>query len=116
MPMAGPTSRPALVGKPGGTTPNRNVSPEQAEAEEELLARLVALNAERAEEERRGLVRWLRPEYQAPEAPRSPSRKTWGSKARSTPRPRAPSRAPGPPGLPTRRVRCAKHLAPLVGQ
>lgn len=26
----------------------------------------MALNAERAEEERRGLVRWLRPEYRAP--------------------------------------------------
>ena len=34
--------------------------------DEEILARLVALNAERAAEEARGLVRWLRPEYQAP--------------------------------------------------
>jgi hypothetical protein len=33
-------------------------------AEEEMLARLVALNAERAREEREGVVRWLRPEYQ----------------------------------------------------
>lgn len=32
---------------------------------EEILSRLVALNAERAAEEVRGLVRWLRPEYQA---------------------------------------------------
>lgn len=32
--------------------------------EEEILERLVALNAERAAEEKRGLVRWLRPEYQ----------------------------------------------------
>ena len=31
---------------------------------EEILGRLVALNAERAAEERRGLVRWLRPDYQ----------------------------------------------------
>lgn len=31
-----------------------------------LLTRLVALNAERAAEEKRGLVRWLRPEFQAP--------------------------------------------------
>ncbi|MCD8486675.1 MAG: hypothetical protein LRZ84_07995 [Desertifilum sp.] len=31
-----------------------------------ILERLVALNAERAEEERNGLIRWLRPEYQAP--------------------------------------------------
>lgn len=34
----------------------------------EILERLVALNKERAAEEARGLVRWLRPEYQAPEA------------------------------------------------
>jgi hypothetical protein len=33
-----------------------------------MLERLVALNAERAKEERRGLVRWLRPEFQAPRA------------------------------------------------
>ena len=32
--------------------------------DEEIVARLVALNRERAEEEERGLVRWLRPEYQ----------------------------------------------------
>ena len=34
--------------------------------DEEILARLVALNAERAEEEARGMVRWLRPDYQRP--------------------------------------------------
>ena len=38
----------------------------RTEAEEELLARLVALNRERAAEERRGVVRWLRPDYQVP--------------------------------------------------
>ncbi|MGB7247769.1 MAG: hypothetical protein WBC73_02435, partial [Phormidesmis sp.] len=32
----------------------------------QILKNLVALNAERAEEERNGLIRWLRPEYQAP--------------------------------------------------
>ncbi len=32
--------------------------------DEALLERLVALNAERAAEERRGLVRWLRPDFQ----------------------------------------------------
>jgi hypothetical protein len=31
-----------------------------------LLERLVALNAERAAEEQRGLIRWLRPEFQVP--------------------------------------------------
>lgn len=33
---------------------------------EEILERLVALHDERVEEEKRGLVRWLRPEYQIP--------------------------------------------------
>ena len=32
--------------------------------DEEILERLVALNHERAEEEKRGLIRWLRPEFQ----------------------------------------------------
>lgn len=34
--------------------------------DEQILERLVALNAERAEEEQRGLIRWLRPELQNP--------------------------------------------------
>jgi hypothetical protein len=37
-----------------------------AEIDETILERLVALNAERAAEERNGHIRWLRPEYQAP--------------------------------------------------
>jgi hypothetical protein len=35
-------------------------------SDDEILSRLVALNKERSEEERRGLVRWLRPDYQIP--------------------------------------------------
>ena len=57
---------PALVGKPGATMPSPHKMPEQEEAEEELLSRLVALNQERVAEERRGIVRWLRPDYQIP--------------------------------------------------
>jgi hypothetical protein len=34
----------------------------------EIVARVVALNAERVREEAEGLIRWLRPEYQAPQA------------------------------------------------
>ena len=56
----------ALVGKVGGTLPSPHKSPDQEAAEEELLVRLVALNKERREEERRGHVRWLRPDYQIP--------------------------------------------------
>ncbi|MEZ2408249.1 class I SAM-dependent DNA methyltransferase [Bosea sp. RCC_152_1] len=35
-------------------------------AEEEVLARLAALNQQRAQEEKRGHVHWLRPDYQRP--------------------------------------------------
>jgi hypothetical protein len=34
--------------------------------DDEILARLVALNKKRSDEEKRGLVRWLRPDYQIP--------------------------------------------------
>ncbi|MGZ8710871.1 MAG: class I SAM-dependent DNA methyltransferase, partial [Thermoanaerobaculia bacterium] len=42
-------------------------------SDEEILERLVALNAERAEEERRGIVRWLRPEFQNPAGAAAPA-------------------------------------------
>ena len=38
-----------------------------------LLTRLVALNAQRAAEEKAGHIRWLRPEFQNPQNPRSPA-------------------------------------------
>ncbi len=57
---------PRLVGKPGATLPSPYKTADQEAAEEELLTRLVALNQERAAEEKRGLVRWLRPDYQIP--------------------------------------------------
>ncbi|MFZ1724316.1 MAG: hypothetical protein WAT76_11890, partial [Dokdonella sp.] len=40
--------------------------------DEAILERLVALNAERAAEEARGLVRWLRPEFQNPTSATAP--------------------------------------------
>jgi hypothetical protein len=40
-------------------------------SDEEILERLVALNHERAKEEKRGEIRWLRPEFQAPEETRA---------------------------------------------
>jgi M6 family metalloprotease-like protein len=42
--------------------------PDAEALEQQLLTRLVALNHERAAEEKRGLIRWLRPDYQAPGA------------------------------------------------
>jgi hypothetical protein len=41
-------------------------------SDDEILERLVALNRERAAEEKRGTIRWLRPEYQAPQAAAAP--------------------------------------------
>ncbi len=55
-----------LVGLPGATTPLPDKPEAQAAAEEELLKRLVELNAQRAAEEAQGKIRWLRPEYQDP--------------------------------------------------
>lgn len=56
------------MAKPGATTPFPDEPADQAEAEEELLMRLVKLNKQRVEEESRGIIRWLRPKYQAPDA------------------------------------------------
>ncbi|WP_181918776.1 class I SAM-dependent DNA methyltransferase [Wenzhouxiangella sediminis] len=56
-----------LVGRPGATTPWPEKPEDQLEAEEELLQRLVDLNHQRAAEEAKGKIRWLRPDYQAPE-------------------------------------------------
>ncbi len=44
--------------------------------DEEILERLVALNHERAEEEKRGLVRWLRPEFQNPQGTKAATQVT----------------------------------------
>jgi hypothetical protein len=67
---------PELVGKPGSTTPSPHKTEAQERAEEELMTRLVALNQERAADEKRGIVRWLRPDYQIPKlGPKAPKPK-----------------------------------------
>ncbi len=57
-----------LAGRPGATAPLTDKPAAQTQAEDELLSRMVKLNFQRAVEEGRGLVRWLRPEYQAGQA------------------------------------------------
>lgn len=59
----------------GNDAPAEGQSREDAKRafDEAVLERLVALNAERAAEEARGLVRWLRPEFQNPAAQRAPA-------------------------------------------
>jgi hypothetical protein len=68
-------------------------------SDEEILERLVALNKERAEEERRGLVRWLRPEFQAPRAAARPAQEELEvAPAEATAA--APKKQPWPKALP----------------
>ena len=69
LPNANPQSETAGQGEGGGegkamTTLSRLDAIRQLD--ETLLERLVALNAERAAEEKRGLIRYLRPEFQDP--------------------------------------------------
>jgi hypothetical protein len=45
-------------------------------ADADIIARLVALNAERVAEEARGHIRWLRPEFQAPKDTSRPAVQT----------------------------------------
>lgn len=90
--------------------------PAAGELEQEILSRLVALNHERAAEERRGLVRWLRPDHQAPGAAAAPQAKeaepgTPGEGA-AVPAPEAmlawPEAAPA-------QVAAVRRLLPLAG-
>jgi hypothetical protein len=56
-PIRSPSTRRAKARRSHGSSPS----------DEEILQRLVAFNAERAAEEQRGLIRWLRPEFQCRE-------------------------------------------------
>ena len=94
-------------------------------ADEEILARLVALNAERAAEEARGLVRWLRPEYQAPQAAGVAAAEVAeateeGEAAEGlTPAAGAASRvrsSRGPTGWPSRQPRCELRSSSWAGR
>lgn len=89
--------------------------------DEEILERLVALNHERAAEEKQGLVRWLRPEFQNPQGTKAatqvslveagletavPSKGTKGKKA---------AKRAWPKGLPAR-VAAARDLLAEIGE
>lgn len=54
-------------------------------SDEEILERLVALNHERAEEEKRGLIRWLRPEFQNPSGAKTETQGTLAEVGLETP-------------------------------
>lgn len=83
--------------------------------DEEILERLVALNAERAEEERNGLVRWLRPDFQNPGG-KAPDSQTTFSTGETTPAPVAAglTARPWPKALPER-IAAVRDLLQLGG-
>ena len=68
----------------------------------EILERVVALNAERAKEEASGLVRWLRPDYQNPEAPKPTKPLSSSQPSTLNPQPSTPvASCPGPRRCPS---------------
>jgi len=64
--------------------------------DDQILERLVALNAERAAEEKRGLVRWLRPEFQNPSGAKAPQPRNGSRPPTSPSRPAAQPAAVAP--------------------
>ncbi|MGM0578376.1 MAG: type IIL restriction-modification enzyme MmeI [Myxococcota bacterium] len=74
--------------------------------DEEILERLVALNAERAEEEARGHVRWLRPDFQAPDEAQADLPGTAAPDTKATPAAKTPT--------PTKRLPWPKTLVDRV--
>ncbi len=65
--------------------------------DEAILERLVVLNAERAAEEARGLVRWLRPEFQNPQKQAKPVQAEMDTGAEAAAMPSAmPASKPAP--------------------
>ena len=103
----------ALLGQPGALTPLVDKPDALAEAEETLLARLAALNAERAREEQQGHVRWLRPDFQAPHASGQQTELDTDADASNdaaAPRPTPPQRQPWPSELPQQVAAVAQLL------
>ncbi len=79
-------------------------------SDEDILIRLVALNKERAEEEARGHIRWLRPDYQNPEGRQT----TKGTQAELDVGPAAKvEKAPWPKTLPDQIAAVREALAEM---
>jgi hypothetical protein len=82
--------------------------------DEQILERLVALNAERSAEEARGQVRWLRPAFQAPAAVQAPLVEGGAAEAAPAPVPAAPKgKTPWPATLPEQMAALAAALSTL---
>ena len=79
--------------------------------DEALLERLVALNAERGAEEKRGQIRWLRPELQNPAGRAAPTQVEIETGEETVTAPRAGERRPWPATLPAQVKAVAEVLA-----
>jgi hypothetical protein len=79
--------------------------------DEALLERLVALNAERAAEEKRGLIRWLRPEFQNPAGRAAPTQVEIEADEEAVTTARTAARRPWPATLPEQVKAVAEVLA-----
>jgi hypothetical protein len=84
--------------------------------DEEILERLVALNQERAEEEARGRVRWLRPDYQNPGGTNEATQEKLPGAAKAV-TPTSTEKRPWPKTLPEQiaavRAALARQSAPI---
>lgn len=90
--------------------------PDAEALEQAILTRLVALNHERAAEEKRGIIRWLRPDFQAPgAAPAQQSEIGLSGDDDTTPETAAPVILDWPGELPAQ-VAAIRKLLPTVGQ
>jgi hypothetical protein len=96
--------------------------PDAEALEQAILTRLVALNHERAAEEKRGLIRWLRPDYQAsgavtaPAAEQSEITLADGNSFTETPTHRSTETPPPWPETMAEQVVAVRKLIPSIGQ
>jgi len=87
-------------------------------SDEQILERLVALNAERVAEEERGLIRWLRPAFQNPQGGGAPVQKNsalFAADEAAPARPQPPAangKTPWPSALPDQMAALAAVLSP----
>lgn len=87
----------------------------------EILERLVALNAQRAAEEKRGIIHWLRPEYQNPTGQSAtqgtlklPAKKSATKKAKTSATPAPKGKIPWPKPL-AERIRVTEQALHAAG-
>ena len=88
--------------------------------EAEILQRLVTLNAQRAEEEARGIIHWLRPDYQNPAGKAAPQEtldlpKGSGTKAKAQPAKKPGTKAAWPKPL-AERIRATEQALHAAGR